>query len=324
MALSLSAAAPAEAQAGPATTPGMTLTLQGHHQLGAQKVAVLGQTIRLRGVVAPYAPGQVVTLRATIARRPVLLVRRTVTPGAGGNGEFHADLRVSRIGAIHATATSPQSRLAEDYPVVFSFVPAAGRGARGLRVRFLQSRLALLGYATNRTGVYDAATARAVLAYRKVNGMARRGGATRAIFGRLALRRGRYVASYPSHGRHVEADLGRQVLALINPGGRVYRVYIMSSGKPSTPTVRGSYRVYRKEPGTNSLGMVHSNYFIGGYALHGYKSVPTYPASAGCLRLPIANAAFVNRWVRIGTRVDTFYRGRRAPARQRVTPRPGP
>ena len=38
-------------------------------------------------------------------------------------------------------------------------------------------------------------------------------------------------------------------------------------------------------------GMVHSNYFIGGYAIHGYVSVPAYPASHGCLRVPIPDAA---------------------------------
>ena len=36
--------------------------------------------------------------------------------------------------------------------------------------------------------------------------------------------------------------------------------------------------------------MVHSSYFIRGYAIHGYPSVPNYPASHGCLRVPIPNA----------------------------------
>ena len=35
--------------------------------------------------------------------------------------------------------------------------------------------------------------------------------------------------------------------------------------------------------------MLHPNYFIGGYAIHGYP-VPNYPASHGCIRVPIPNA----------------------------------
>ena len=36
--------------------------------------------------------------------------------------------------------------------------------------------------------------------------------------------------------------------------------------------------------------MVDSNYFIRGYAIHGYAEVPTYAASHGCLRVPIPDA----------------------------------
>ena len=52
--------------------------------------------------------------------------------------------------------------------------------------------------------------------------------------------------------------------------------------------------------------MVDSSYFIRGYAIHGYADVPSYNASHGCLRVPVPDAASVYRWVRIGTRVDTY------------------
>ena len=78
------------------------------------------------------------------------------------------------------------------------------------------------------------------------------------------------------------------------------RIYPLSSGKPSTPTVRGRFRVYRKQPGTNSHGMVDSSYFFRGYAIHGYASVPNFPASHGCLRVPIRYARSIYDWVRIG------------------------
>ena len=49
--------------------------------------------------------------------------------------------------------------------------------------------------------------------------------------------------------------------------------------------------------------MVYSNYFIRGYAIHGYVDVPTYNASHGCLRVPIPNAVSIYNWIRLGDRI---------------------
>ena len=108
-----------------------------------------------------------------------------------------------------------------------------------------------------------------------------------------------FKVRHPGDGHHVEARLNQQVLALIN-GSKVERIYHTSSGKPSTPTVRGKFHVYMKTPGTNAKGMVDSNYFIRGYAIHGYADVPPYNASHGCLRVPVPNARSIYDWLRIG------------------------
>ena len=84
------------------------------------------------------------------------------------------------------------------------------------------------------------------------------------------------------------------------------RIYPTSSGAPATPTILGSFKVYRKTPGTNSLGMVDSSYFIRGYAIHGYASVPTGPASHGCLRVPIPDARPIYDWLRPGDGVIVY------------------
>ena len=130
--------------------------------------------------------------------------------------------------------------------------------------------------------------------------------AGREVFELLARRAGSFHVRYPSDGRHVEANLTKQVLAEIEPGGRVRKIYTTSSGKPSTPTVIGRFQVYQKTPGENSEGMVDSNYFIRGYAIHGYAEVPTYAASHGCLRVPIPDAPAIYAWVRTGTPVDVY------------------
>jgi len=319
--------AAASGQASPPATGRIVLSWDRQFHLRAQPVALQGQMLKLRGTVSQFVPGQVVTVRVNIGPRRVLLARRTVEP-AGAGGAFSVDFRVTRAGLVHASALHDASpalpRLTGESPRLDAFLPVAGRGARGLRVRFLQQRLASMHYPVGVTGRYDSATGRAVLAYRKVNGLPRVSWASRAVFSRLAVLRGAFLARFPNHGRHVEADLGRQVLALVYPGGAVHRIYPMSSGKRSTPTVVGSYRFYLKTFGTNSKGMVHSNYFIGGYAVHGYPDVPNHPASHGCLRIPIPNARFVYRWIRIGGGIDVYYRGRRPPAHQRINPHPGP
>jgi len=169
----------------------------------------------------------------------------------------------------------------------------------------LQQRLKALGYVTGAKGVYDARTARAVLAFRKVTGMARTQDATEDVFRKLAHGAGRYPVRFPKHGHHVEADLSLQVLALID-GSKVQRIYPISSGKPSTPTVLGSYRVYSKTPGTNAKGMVYTSYFHGGYGIHGYAEVPTFAASHGCLRTPVPDAVPIFNWIKYGDYVDVY------------------
>jgi hypothetical protein len=221
------------------------------------------------------------------------------------DGKFSLQLRVHRAGALRAFGTLAGTAAARSR-LVQVIVPAAGAGARGVRVVFLQHRLRDLRYVVPYSGVYDGGTANAVMAYRKVNGMQRTYSANRSVFQRLAVRRGRFHVRYPHHGKHAEANLSRQVLALIDRNGKVFRTMVISSGKPSTPTILGSFRVYSQTPGYNAKGMLDSNYFHGGYAIHGYADVPPYAASHGCLRIPIPQARFVMHWLRFGDRVDVY------------------
>jgi peptidoglycan hydrolase-like protein with peptidoglycan-binding domain len=181
----------------------------------------------------------------------------------------------------------------------------AGQGDRGTKVLLLQRGLLKVGYAVPVTGYYDWLTANAVNAFRKTNGMGRDGYAMKSVYSKVFRRQGAYRLRYPKAGKHVEFDWSRQVLVLANKG-RPYRTYHTSSGTPATPTVFGTYRFYLQTPGTNAKGMVHSSYFIRGYAIHGYGSVPNYPASHGCLRVPIPNAASIFGWIDIGDRIFTY------------------
>ncbi len=179
-------------------------------------------------------------------------------------------------------------------------------GASGRSVRMVQQVLARRKYVVGKAGSFDGRTQRAIVALRKRLGMARTSTYDSTVAGRLARGEGAWKVRHPGHGRHVEADISMQLVALVGEGGKVERIYPTSTGAPATPTIKGSFKVYRKDPGTNALGMVHSAYFIRGYAIHGYKSVPTYNASHGCLRVPVPDALSIFRWIRFGTIVDVY------------------
>jgi lipoprotein-anchoring transpeptidase ErfK/SrfK len=266
--------------------------------------ALTGHAFTVRVVLKPYVAGEKVTVRVYRGKRKIAV--KALTPKAvAGNTAGVATLKVAsgkpgklRITASHRATPALATAVAKTLRVN-ALKPYASAGARGPVVRLLQAKLDGLRYAVSRSGVFDAATANAVMAYRKVTGMARTTIASEQVFEGLLKGRGAFKVRHPQDGHHVEARLDKQVLALIDRG-KVVRIYHISSGKPSTPTVRGRFKVYLKTPGTNAKGMVDSNYFIRGYAIHGYASVPPFNASHGCLRVPIMNARTIYNWVRIG------------------------
>ena len=165
--------------------------------------------------------------------------------------------------------------------------------------------LARQRYYTSRGRYYGGATKRAVMAFRKVNGMRRTYNANRRIFRRLAAGRGGFGLAHPGAGRHVEVDISRQVMVLA-ARGKARHIFHVSTGAPATPSDRGRFRFYRREPGYNRLGMYYSVYYNRGEAIHGYRSVPRYPASHGCIRNPIPNSRFIYDWVRLGMRIYVY------------------
>lgn len=314
--LALAPAALAQAPAQPAPPPppppppppqpaALTVTVASHTTLHRRAYAVAGQAVTFRGTLQPLVAGQKVTVTMFRAKKRVGLRHVTVGP----NGAFAVSMRAPQSGTYAVQArhdATPVQAAARSPRVAFSTVTgSASEGASGDNVRLLQRGLAQLGYVTSRGGSFDAATGRAVLAFRKVNGMSRIQSANGQIFAMVFAGHGGFRLRYPRAGKHVEFDWSRQVVVLADHG-RAERIYHASSGKPSTPTVFGTFSFYSKTPGTNAKGMVDSNYFIGGYAIHGYPEVPTYAASHGCIRVPIPNAREIFDWIRIGDRIFVY------------------
>ena len=266
------------------------------------------QEVVVRGVVKPYVRGEVLTLYAIRRGKASKQVRRAVKR----RGRYEFRFKVGNTGPVRLVvkhrASAGQAAFRTRHETIQVVDWEAGQGARGVKVLLLQRGLLRLGFATPVTGYFDGLTANAVNAFRKTNGMGRDGYAMKSVYAKVLRREGAYKLRYPDSGtggKHVEFDWSRQVLVLAQRG-RPYRVYHTSSGAPVTPTVFGSYRFYRQDYGTNSKGMVHSSYFIGGYAIHGYPSVPNYPASHGCLRVPIPSAWSIFNWIDIGDPIHTY------------------
>ena len=309
--LSPLAPAPARAEAGgeaaAAKAAPMSLWPRSGLRDGGRHYAIKGQRVRIAGTVRPYVPGQSVAVTVSRGKRATRVgaaVRK-----AGRDGRFLVAFTARRSGRYvvraRAEAAEGAGAVTARPLAVRSIVPRVRRGSSGLQVRLMQRGLARLGYVTPRGGRFDAGTGRALIAFRKVNGMARGARAGRAVLGKLFRGSGGFALRYPKAGKHVEFDWSRQVLVLARRG-RAERIYHSSSGTIVTPTVFGTYSFYRKQPGTNAKGMVHSSYFIRGYAIHGYKSVPNYPASHGCLRVPIPNALSISRWIELGDRISVY------------------
>ena len=312
--LLLAALAPAAARAQSPVTPApaavaATLTLKVERVGGDRATALTGSRVVVRGTTTAFASGQTVIVRYYERGRKRGARRVALRAGPAGTGIFALSYKPLAPGPLSIRAfhdPTPQlgglAARAKTVDVLPRRVlPRSGRAS----IRALQRRLKRLGYVTGSPGAFDGRTARAVLAFRKVTGMARTTNASVDVMRALARGRGTFKVRFPEHGRHIEGDLSRQVIALID-GGRAQRIYHTSSGAPSTPTVRGSFKVYLKTPGTNAKGMVDSAYFIRGYATHGYPSVPIFPASHGCFRLPIPDARPVFNWIEIGTPVDVY------------------
>jgi L,D-transpeptidase catalytic domain/Putative peptidoglycan binding domain len=296
-----------------ATTGPLDVRFKGVHEFERGLVLLSGERIRVRTATRGVPAGTTVVLRyvqegqPTLTRQHRLGVRTSVV-------DAHRVFGPNRPVTVQVRLLGPDGRQLARWPSVRVGVlqPTASEGATGDRVRFLQRRLAAMRYAIAVTGRYDDATNRAVVAFRKVNRMRRVSNASRAVFSLAARGQGRFK---PRHGgaAHVEGDLTRQVLALVNRGGRVFKVYMTSSGRDGLHTPTGVHTFFSKDAGWNSEGMLDSSYFAepagahGACAIHGYFVVPTWNASHCCFRVPVADARKIFNWVRIGERIYVYY-----------------
>jgi hypothetical protein len=269
--------------------PRVSVSLEGSRRVGARLVLV--------GRVRPRTAGTVtVTDGAT---------ERHIRPGPGGR--FHADLKTTRafryvVGVrLHPAAGYVGWHASRSVRVK---VPLLASGARGPAVGWLQQTLARDdGYALpGISAVFDAATVDAVLAFQRVHGLPMTGVVDQRLW-ELIGTSGRPRARIP-FGDHIEVDKSRQLLFEVRAGTVVSVTRVSTGATGNTPV--GHWHVYGKSPGFNAKGMYDSLFFLRGFAIHGYVSVPTYPASHGCVRTPLWFAPGIySRWG-VGSSVYVF------------------
>jgi len=183
------------------------------------------------------------------------------------------------------------------------FAPSLGPGSSGLSAYALDRRLHELHYALARVdGYFGQDDVDAVYAFQKLHGLPRTGTVDTRMWRELE-RAGIPQARYP--GSHIEVSKGRQVLFVVRDGKVALILQVSTGATGNTPL--GHWRVYSKVPGFNAKEMYYSSFFIGGFAIHGYHSVPPYPASHGCVRIPLWVATRIYSLVDYGTNVYIYW-----------------
>ena len=186
--------------------------------------------------------------------------------------------------------------------------------------REAEQRLSDLGYWTGPVdGVLDEGSRQALIAFQKVEARQRTGKLTLEEL--QALRTAKRPPARESGYAHIEIDLGRQVLFAVDVSGSVSKILPVSTGTGKLFTAEGrtrravtpcgrftiSHKIagWRKSP----LGVLYfPNYIVGGIAIHGNPSVPVYPASHGCIRIPMFAAKEFTKINPIGTVVLVYDR----------------
>lgn len=176
-----------------------------------------------------------------------------------------------------------------------------------------ERRLAEMGYLTGRVdGTIDGDTRVGLITFQKWEGRKITAHLTRAEFN--AIRDANAPQAKDPGYKHVEVDLDRQLLLLIDDEGVIKKILPVSTGSGKrykekrmsglAYTPRGRFRIYNKLSGwkRSPLGLLYyPNYFSDGLAIHGNPSVPHSPRSHGCVRIPMFAASEISKQLPVGT-----------------------
>jgi PKD repeat protein len=265
-----------EAAFGSILSNSVTPAVQPRLDLSLPRARMIGGRLTFRGRLAPAGAG---SLHVRVWRDGRRLRPRSL--GTGGTVRLATGRAASYVLRVSVTPANGFARATRTLRTAV-YLPYLSPGSRGASVRLLESRLRELRFALKGVdGLFAHDTYEAVLAFQKLHGLARTGRVGPGLWSRLhrvSAPRARY------RGTHLEVSKGRQLLFDVRQG-RVIRVVHVSTGATGNTPV-GRWRIYRKVGGWDWV-LWYPMYFLRGFAVHGYPSVPAYPASHGCVRVPM-------------------------------------
>ena len=239
---------------------------------------------------ARLVPAGAGTLAVKITRGGEALVDRNF----GGTARVKLDTRRLTSYLIRAEVVPNDGYLATARLLRANVVlPRLAVGTRGTAVAQLGDQLRRLHYAAPYGAGFDARMLDAVYAFEKVQSLPRTG-VVDARFWRALANAHTPSPRYGQPADHLEVNKGRQVLYVVRGTRVALIVPVSTAGLPGKFTPVGRFSIYRKVVGfdPSPLGTLYDPmYFTGGYAIHGNPSVPPYPASHGCVRVPMWVAA---------------------------------
>lgn len=272
------------------------------------------------------------SLRAPLPRRLLggTLLLALVAGACSGSGaeEEAANATTTSTTTTSTTTTEAPTTTTEPPPSTTTAPPPPtefARGSKGPEIQAMEQKLADLKFDAGKVdGSFDAATGHAVMAFQKAFGLERTGKANLAFLDKVAASGEPAPMMAAGGGNRVEIDLKKQVLQLYK-GGALVRVLSVSTGNEKKYCVEGdcavavtpggSFKVSRRIRGlrVSRLGELYNPlYFNGGIAMHGSASVPAYPASHGCVRIPMNSSLWLFDNVPNGTPVYVLG-GKKAP-----------
>jgi peptidoglycan hydrolase-like protein with peptidoglycan-binding domain len=241
----------------------------------------------------------------------------SAAPHTAASHAVAAHETLARAASAHAAA--PAAYVPVHHVIYF--------GARGPAVRRVQERLGQLHYYPGKVdGQFGQDTLEAVWAFKEVQGIGT--GYEPNDIGlnmQQALvhpRLPRVLRPGGGSNLRVEVNQNIEVLVLyhhnkvelishVSTGGGYYYPCPPPGSGTCGPAITpdGSYRAHWFAPGWLQvpLGMMYNPvFFIGGaYAIHGDVPVPLYPASHGCVRIPMDISQFFHRLIHVAQRGGT-------------------
>ncbi len=219
----------------------------------------------------------------------------------------HAAHHAVHHGTHHARPAAHQRHQRPRRPEVMKF------GDKSHQIRAMKQRLRQLGFDSGvDDGRYGETTRYAVWAFQKVNGLRMTNRIDRDTMWALHHPRRVKPLVRPKLTNRVEIDVRRQLMTIWRDGKPDLTTHISTGANRSycdnghcgfARTPAGDFRAGTRAPGwtTSPLGtMFNSIYFNGGIAMHGSSEVPKYPASHGCIRIPIHTSKIIYAMVTAG------------------------